>query len=94
MLHRSELHPQEVEEEGERAQMLEEEEGSRHIQVVVRENRHWISLSGLLWPAMPLAGWPNSACLVLVVRGAHLRGLWKMERDMVRTKQCSVVQIC
>lgn len=94
MLLRSELHPQEVEEEGERAQMLEEEGGSRHIQVVGRETRHRISLPGLLWPAVPWAGWPDSVCLVLVVQGAHLQDLWKMERHMVQKKQRSVVQIC
>lgn len=97
MFLRSELHLQEVEEEeeeGERARMREEEEGSRHIQLVVRENRHWISLPGLLWPAVPWAGWPDSVCLALVVQGVHLQDLWKMERDMVRQKQHSVVQIC
>lgn len=75
--------------------MLEEEGGSRHIQMVGRETLHRISLPGLLWPAVPGAGWRDSVCLVLVGRGVHLKGLWKdTERDMARKRQHSVAQTC
>ena len=72
----------------------EEEEGSRHIQVVGRENLRRISLPGLLWPAGPGAGWPGSVCLALAGRGVHLKGLWVMEGDMVRKRRRSVAQTC
>lgn len=64
-------------EEGERAQRLGEEVGSRRIQAEGKESRHRTALPGLLWPGVPRGGWTGLACLVLGELGVHLRGPWK-----------------